>query len=269
MSEPNTHSQSRRRTRADEVAESILGLVESGEFPVNSRLPAEKDIADRFGVGRPAVRQALFYLQQQGRVEIRSGARAKVVSQDFDSMNAQIATLVSKLTSTVDGQNQMEQARILFESGVALFAAQNASDEDISRLKLCLDANASSVGDTEAFVKTDLAFHRELMNITQNPVLQALHGVVAAWLIDQGARTIHLPHTEKLSVRDHTEIYDAVAAREPMRAYCAMSTHIKLISELYRETQRITDEAFDGLVDKVNERVTREVEALWDSSDKT
>lgn len=61
------------RKRADDVAEYIQSAIRSGEFAEGEQLPAEKDLAERFGVGRPAVRQALFLLQQQGQVTILSG----------------------------------------------------------------------------------------------------------------------------------------------------------------------------------------------------
>ena len=59
-----------RRKRADEIAEHIERAISTGEFKEGAPMPSEKDLSDRFGVGRPSVRQALFILQQQGLVEI-------------------------------------------------------------------------------------------------------------------------------------------------------------------------------------------------------
>jgi hypothetical protein len=51
-----------------------------------------------------------------------------------------------------------------------------------------------------------------------------------------------MPDADRLSVRDHTAIYEAVAARDPMRAFHEMTGHLRLISELYRESKRLSDE---------------------------
>ena len=69
-----------RRKRAHDVAEKLEALIAADEFEVGSHLPSEKELMARFGVGRPAVREALFMLQQQGRIEIASGTRARVIS---------------------------------------------------------------------------------------------------------------------------------------------------------------------------------------------
>ena len=69
-----------RRKRADEIAEHIERAISTGEFKEGAPMPSEKELAERFGVGRPSVRQALFTLQQQGLVEITSGTRARVTA---------------------------------------------------------------------------------------------------------------------------------------------------------------------------------------------
>ena len=72
--------QAGRRKRSHEVVELIEAAIASGEYAVGDRLPSEKELAERFGVGRPSVREALFMLQQQGLVDITSGARARVTA---------------------------------------------------------------------------------------------------------------------------------------------------------------------------------------------
>ena len=146
------------------------------------------------------------------------------------------------MTSTGQGQEHMEQTRLLFEAGVAWQAARVATDEDIQRLKAALDANAAAIGNTGLFIRTDVAFHSELTVITRNPIFTGVHDALVGWLIDQRTTTIHMPDADRLSIRDHTAIYEAVAARDPMRAFHEMTSHLRLISELYRESKRLSDE---------------------------
>ena len=165
--------------------------------------------------------------------------------------------------STGQGQEHMEQTRLLFEAGVAWQAARVATDEDIRRLKAALDANAAAIGNTGLFVRTDVAFHSELTVITRNPVFTGVYDALVGWLIDQRTTTIHMPDADRLSIRDHTAIYEAVAARDPMRAFHEMTSHLRLISELYRESKRLSDEILRQVARDVAGRIERERESMW------
>lgn len=255
--------QAGRRRRSNEIAELIESAIVSGEFEVGSKLPSEKELAARFGVGRPSVREALFLLQQQGYVDISSGARAQVTSPSAEFLTNQLAGLVKRTAARGQGQAYMEQVRLLFEAGVAWQAAQSPTPDDIARLKAALDANAAALGNTAEFIRTDVAFHYELTLITRNPVFSSVHDILVQWLIDQRAATIHMPDADKLSVRDHTAIYDAVAAHDPMRAFHEMTSHLRLISQLYTESRRLHEEILRNVARDVAARIDREKEALW------
>jgi DNA-binding FadR family transcriptional regulator len=252
-----------RRKRADEIAEQIERAISTGEFKEGDSLPSEKDLAERFGVGRPSVRQALFTLQQQGLVDITSGTRARVTAPSGKFMAGQVAGVIRRITSTPQGQEHMEQARLLFEAGVAWHAARVATDEDIKRLKAALDANTDALGNTGLFVRTDVAFHAELTVIARNPVFTGVHDALVGWLIDQRTTTIHMPDADRLSVRDHTAIYQAVADRDPMRAFHEMTSHLRLISEFYRESKRLSEEILRQVARDVAGRIERERESMW------
>jgi len=256
-----------KRTRADDVADHLTELIDQGEFPEGSKLPSEKELAERFGVGRPAVRQALFYLQQQGLVKIASGKRAEVARPGFDFMNEQAVALVRRIASTPEGQRQMEQVRLLFEPGVAMQAAEAATPSQIAALKEKLDANIAAAGTPANFVRTDVAFHYEITKTTGNTVFIALHDVMQEWLVDQRTNTIHMPGADELSVRDHTAIFEAIAAKDPMRAFHAMSSHLRLISALYTEAKKISDTVFRKMVADVTKRVEKEMSRMWSAGE--
>ena len=252
-----------RRKRADEIAEQIEHAISAGEFKEGDSMPSEKELAERFGVGRPSVRQALFTLQQQGMVEITSGTRARVTAPSGKFLIGQIAGLIRRITSNAQGQEHMEQARLLLEAGVAWQAARVATDDDIRRLKTVLDANVEAMGNTGVFIRTDVAFHAELAVITRNPVFIGVYDALVGWLIDQRTTTIHMPDADRLSVRDHTAIYEAVAARDPMRAFHEMTSHLRLISELYSESKRLSEEILRQVARDVASRIERERESMW------
>jgi GntR family transcriptional repressor for pyruvate dehydrogenase complex len=255
-----------RRKRAHDIVEALEKAITTGEFVVGSRLPSEKELAEKFGVGRPSIREALFLLQQQGFVEVASGTRARVTAPNAGFLTHQIAGVIKRVAATGAGQTHMEQARLLFEAGVAWQAAQLASDEDIVRLKRALDANVTAMGNTAEFIRTDVAFHYELNVITRNPIFAAIHETLVEWLIDQRTTTIHMPDADRFSVRDHTAIYDAVAAHDPRRAFHEMSSHLRLISQLYHESKRLSEAILRDVARDVAARIDREMDELWSSS---
>jgi GntR family transcriptional repressor for pyruvate dehydrogenase complex len=255
-----------RRKRSHEIAELLGKAIADGEFEIGAQLPSEKVLAERFGVGRPSVREALFLLQQQGRVDVTSGTRARVTTPTNTLLTSQLSGFVKRTTSTPQGQNQMEQARLLFEAGVAWQAAQVATEEDIARLKCALDANVAALGNVAEFIRTDVAFHYELTAITKNAVFSATHEVLVEWLIDQRTTTIHMPDADHFSVRDHTSIYEAVAQRDPMRAFHEMGSHLRLISQLYHESKRLSREILRDITRDVAARMDREKQSIWAGS---
>jgi len=255
-----------RRRRSHEIVELLEKAITSGEYTVGSQLPSEKILAERFGVGRPSIREALFLLQQQGFVDVTSGSRARVTAPTSSFLIGQLTGFVKRVSATAQGQAQMEEARLLFEAGVAWQAAQVATDEDIARLKKALDANVSALGNTAEFIRTDVAFHYELNVITRNPVFAAVYDILVEWLLDQRTITIHMPDADRLSVRDHTSIYEAVAAHDPMRAFHEMGSHLRLISQLYHESKRLSDEILRDIARDVAERMDREKQNMWSGS---
>ena len=83
------------------------------------------------------------------------------------------------------------------------------------------------------------------------------------WLIDQRTTTTHMPDADRLSVRDHTSIYEAVAAHDPMRAFHEMGSHLRLIRQLYHESKRLSEVILRDIARDVAERMDREKQSLW------
>lgn len=261
-----TALQSGRRKRAHDVAEQIERFIRSGEFSVGERLPSEADLSRRLNVGRPSVREALFMLQHRGLVDTSNGARALVTAPTADFLISQLSGVVMSLHNLPEGQMHLEQTRLIFESGLAWLAAQNATAEDLARIRQALAVNVSAAGDTAEFIRSDVAFHYEIARTARNPIFEAFHRVLVEWLIDQRAMTITLPDADRLSVRDHTAICEAIEARDPARAYHEMASHLRLISRLYQEATRLQQTLLRKATQDVAARTREENAEIWRAS---
>lgn len=258
-----------RRKRSHEVVAEIEKLIDAGEFAIGEQLPSEKDLAQRFGVGRPAVREALFLLAQQGLVETSNGARARVTPPTPKLIVQQLSAISKRLATQTQGQEHIEQARLLLEAGQAWRAAQVATDEDIVRLKEKLDANIAAADNVVEFIRTDVAFHYELAVICRNPIFTTIHEVVVEWLIDQRTTSGQMPDASVFSIRDHTAIYEAIAARDPVRAFHEMASHLQLVSRLYHEAKRLSETILRGAMHEVAREFEKEKREVWKASMKS
>ena len=222
-----------RRKRYEEVAEHIELQIFSGRLTEGAKLPSERELMERFSVGRSTVREALFALQRKGLLSIRPGAAARVVKPTPQTMVSDLSGAARHFLSQPDGIRHLQHARALLEIGLARDAAIHASDADLDALRQALEANRSAVADQAAFERTDLMFHYTLAMIVHNPVFTSLNHALNEWLAEQRARSARAGATRESVYLQHRTIYDAIEARDPIQAQSAMEAHLAEVFRLY------------------------------------
>jgi GntR family transcriptional repressor for pyruvate dehydrogenase complex len=222
----------RRRKLYEEVADRLERRIQEGEFAPSDLLPSERDLMREFGVGRPAVREALFHLRKMGLVEIRSGERARVTTPTPQFVINALSGTARYMLAAPGGVGDFQNARIFFEAGLARHAAAHASDEDIADFEAALVANREALGDLKRFERSDVAFHYVLAVIPGNPIFTAIHAALAEWLLEQRQTTL-APGEDKVAYEAHRKIFEAVAARDPDRAEAAMREHLEYVARRY------------------------------------
>src|SRR5258708_36517350 len=129
-----TFSVFNRRGLYEDVAYGLEQMIGDANFAPGDQLPSERDLMVRFGVGRPAVREALFHLQKMGVVEVRSGERARVTRPTPKVVVAGLAGAARHLLAEPDGVRQFQTARAFFEIGLVRHAAEHATEDDLRDL---------------------------------------------------------------------------------------------------------------------------------------
>lgn len=215
-----------RKTLSEQVAEQLEAEIFEGRLGENDQLPSERELMDQFGVGRPAVREALFYLQQLGLIAINSGTRARVIRPTAEAMMARLSGVTRQLLSKPDGQQNFQEARALFEISLARYAAHYAGEEDLVRLRGALQGNHDAVGDEARFKRSDNDFHGVLASIARNPIFDAIHVGLSEWLDDRRAQVLQQQGEDKAALEAHIEIVNAIESRDPDAAESAMRRHL-------------------------------------------
>src|SRR5579871_5359522 len=131
----------RRRKLYEEVMVRLESLIHEGELKPGDPLPSERELMLHFGVGRPAIREALFALSRMGLVVVANGERPRVSSPTPKTLLGELGGGARLMLSKPEGMHHFQQARTLFESALAEEAARVATADDIRALEIALANN--------------------------------------------------------------------------------------------------------------------------------
>ena len=146
-----------RRKLSDEVFARLKRLITSGDLRPGDEMPSERELMERFGVGRPAIREAMQALANMGLVAISHGERAKVLQLTAQSILRQVDGAAHiMLSSSKDSLEHLKNARIFFERGMVREAAEKAKDADIEQLRAILASASSAASATPTVSSTPI-----------------------------------------------------------------------------------------------------------------
>ena len=206
-----------------QIADQVRGLIRAGEFPVGSRLPAERDLAVQLGVSRPSVREALIALEVEGLVEVRMGSGVVVIARE----PAPSATPVD----APFGPFEIIRARQVIECELAAMAAQLLDGPALAGLQQALAQMRADVAAGHAPVQGDRLFHLRIAEAADNgPLLRtvtALYDERNTPLFEQLGQHYETLPTWRDALDEHQAVLDAITRRDPAAARAAMHAHLQ------------------------------------------
>ena len=225
----------RASTLSSRIVAEVRAAVLEGKLAAGTFLGTEKDIAERAGVSRIAARDALRTLQAMGVVEIKVGAGGGARIADGNPALFSEALAVQLSLAGVTAREMVDAQRGI-ECLAAELAAENATPDDLARIRRRLDEAETVMGDAAAYTSACLAFHLAIAEASHNRVLvaQLLSLQHVSWpaenrtLTPAVARHVHEVHVR---LADLIECRDAAAARR------LMDEHVKMI-----RTRRASDD---------------------------
>ena len=223
-----------RKKLSDEVFARLKAMIETGELKAGDDMPSERELMERYGVGRPAIREAMQALAGKGLVEISQGERAKVLRITAESIIRQV-DLPAKmmLSGSSDSLEHLKSARIFFERGMIREAATKATPEHIAELRTLLDKQKASLGDADAFIDADMEFHQYIAQISGNPIFAAVCGAMLGWLKSYHTEMLIWTGRENFTLAEHEEIIRAIEKGNADLAEKAMIKHLERSRALY------------------------------------
>ena len=228
-----------RRRIYQDVAARLEQMIGNGELPEGDSLPSERELMDRFAVGRPAIREALLTLQNAGLIETSSGERARVVRPSARRILNGFATAAKLMLGDEEGVRGLQSARLLLEVALARHAARHANEDDLARLAAALQKNKAAIGNAETFMITDVEFHYAIARVAGNPIFTALHEAMSDWLAEQRAVSLRNRAADAKAYDFHRRIYEAIARSDSDGVEAVMEQHLNRVAELYWRQMRL------------------------------
>lgn len=223
-----------KRKLADEVLERLKRLIVEGNMKPGDEMPSERELMERFGVGRPAIREAMQLLANMGLVAISHGERARVLELTPLSIIRQVdQTAHIMLSRSPDSLEHLKNARLFFERGMVREAAEKATKADVDKLKAILERQRGLLGSADAFIDADMELHTHIASISGNPIYTAVSAAMLGWLKEYHTEMLIWTGKEKYTLAEHGKIIERIAAHDPDGAEREMIKHLERSRALY------------------------------------
>ncbi len=209
------------------IIERIRALIEAGELVPGDRLPAERNLAERLGVSRGQLRQALQALAERNIIQSRQGDGTYLLS-GFDA-GLSMDNIVAALNDRSDVLHEVIEFRRMIEPQIAALAAVRIDRATLDRLKILVcDQQRALVADREE-EGLDAKFHQLLAETSGNRVISRVMTTIQA-ILDESRSTWLQSHSRRAaSIAGHLLIIDALEAGDQAAAARAMQQHIEAI----------------------------------------
>tara|TARA_B110000902_G_scaffold38350_1_gene40743 strand:- start:4345 stop:5067 length:723 start_codon:yes stop_codon:yes gene_type:complete len=220
------------------IVELIEASINSGKFPVGSRLPPERELAADYKVSRPTIREAIIALEVRGKVEVKTSSGIYVLTCQK-----------SRTASQKINAFEVTQARALIEGEVAALAATNISEEDLINLNQTL----IDMEEGKNMQAADKAFHKIIAKSTCNEAMKSV--VENLWDLRASSMEIIQDYDSVCSkdnaktIAEHRAIYNALKLGDSTKSRIAMQEHFhRLLNTLFdaeeaRELEKIKRES--------------------------
>jgi GntR family transcriptional regulator, transcriptional repressor for pyruvate dehydrogenase complex len=216
-----------RRSAADEVRSQLVAIIESGQLQVDDRLPSEAELARRFGVSRPIIREALGTLQALGLTTSYSGRGT------FVTANLPRAILSFGQYSSSD----LNEVRRCLEVPAARMAAERRRPDDVTAIATILDGHDGADGAEEA-VRFDGLFHCAIARTTGNMLFARLIEDLRDILQEQSLAISTIRDSGARAAREHRRVLDAIAEGDSDAAGAAMEAHLDAVQVAIEQLTR-------------------------------
>src|SRR5580704_11835418 len=170
----------------EQIVQQIEESILKGALKPGDQLPAERELAQNFGVSRTAVREAVKALREKGLVEAYSG-RGTYITNGTSQAIRQSLDLMSRIGQQ-EGLADLAELRQILEPEIAALAAERIEDQLLATMREAVATMDRSLHDPDAYIEADLDFHLALAEAAANPMVLSLLDSIVGLLREQRLR---------------------------------------------------------------------------------
>ena len=219
-----------RKSLGAQTEDELMKYILQEPIKPGQKIPNEFELAEKFGVGRSTVREAVKGLVSRGILEVRRGSGTYVVSttpMDLDPLG--LGAVEDKMALAMDLVN----VRMILEPGIAEMAAMNATARDVERLRELCAVIEQKIETGENYIEEDIAFHTAVAKCSGNMVVEQLVPIIDTAVM-MFVNVTHRKLTQE-TIMTHRAVTDAIAERDPMGAKSAMMMHMTFNRNMIKE----------------------------------
>jgi GntR family transcriptional repressor for pyruvate dehydrogenase complex len=230
--------------RVGSVTRRLEEALLDGTFPANSRLPSERDLAERYAVSRNTVREAIQQLGARGLLLIRPRSGV-FVSDQLRTGTPAPSPWVQLLGDSPARRDEILEFRRVLEGATAYFAAQRCTEDDVARIRDAMARldRARADRDLLAESRIDVELHEAIALASRNSMFLHLHSSIMKMLREHimlnvdGLRELDVSVSEALLFQ-HRTICEAICMGRPEEAKTAMQAHIDYVRSRFEMEER-------------------------------
>jgi GntR family transcriptional repressor for pyruvate dehydrogenase complex len=211
----------------EQIVQQIEESITNGALKEGDQLPAERELAQQFGVSRTAVREAVKALREKGLVEAYPGRGTFITSGTAHSIRQTLDRMIK--VGQPEGTANLAEVREILEPDIAALAATRADEEDIAAMREAIALMDSMRQDADAFIEADLDFHLALAEAASNPLILSLIDSIVGLLREQRKRIFYVDGGPERGQYHHKRILEAVEHRDSQGAREAMRAHLRQV----------------------------------------
>jgi GntR family transcriptional repressor for pyruvate dehydrogenase complex len=215
-----------KQSLPDKLARQIRGTIQSGNYRRGDRLPPIVEMAKRFEVGQPSIREALKKLEAMGVVQIRHGSGVLVTRSE------EVLVLASPdYAGTVTKKLLLDliRARIPIEIQSVADCVKNATPEQVHELKRILASAGKHLDDDEVLNSVNMDFHGKIAEASGNSVTAQLLAVLHEIFTDEQRLILGIFGSREDDHKDHLQILKAIEDRDEALAVERMRSHLESV----------------------------------------
>jgi DNA-binding FadR family transcriptional regulator len=221
-----TLSTSHRQPLAEEVTAKLRTMIQTGEWPLQQRIPPEPELMARLGVSRGTLREAVKALAHSGMLEVRRGDGTYVRA------TSEMSGAARRMYQDHTGEHILE-VRAGLDTQAARLAAKNATPDDVTALRALLTERdrAWHAADYAAWARADWAFHERVAQASGNPLLHELYVSFGAVVHEDLLRQLLRPGFNGLQHEGHDLLLVAIEQRDEDAAVATVNQNLNSCAE--------------------------------------